>query len=579
MRIITLLWILLFSYGLGAQITLTIDDAPIAGDTLIYVTDTLVADLTAGMSGPDQTWDYSADLGVSSVAEVKYIAPEDAPNNDAFPGATLVQELDNIFNFLEVSTSGIIALGASVDFFGNGDMLLAAFEPPQTIFQFPSNFGDSFQDTTTFMIQIEDPIFGSDSLRVTQIIMQDATIDAYGMLTIPGGSYETLRQEVVTTTLTTIEALFLGNWVQVQSSSETVLIYDWIAPEGRTQVLTLRFDDMGNAQQAVYQVDEVVGMPPEANFSFTTSDASTFNFVDESTNDPGAWSWDFGDGNTSNLQNPEYTYAETGQYTVCLIASNFFGADTICQQIEVFFAPVAGFSFEEDTPGKFLFTDESLNSPATWFWDFGDGFTSSEQNPDHTFFVIGDVTVCLTVGNPAGVDQFCQDLNVILPPEASFSFEDQGAGTFKFSDFSSNNPTSWGWEFGDGNFSEEQHPVYTYTENGIYTVCLKAINAAGSDTSCKEIEVIVTSIDPLDPEPRMVVFPNPASTQVAFYIFNHNLDKSQVSVVNMLGQQVFQAKTQRRQTVDASDWSTGTYFYLLQDEDGQIIERGKLQIR
>lgn len=578
MRIRTLLWMLLISNGLWAQITLTIDDAPAAGDTLIYVTDTLVANLTPGMSGPDQTWDYSQ-LGVSEVAEIRYIAPEDAPNNDAFPDANLAQELDGIFNFIEVDISGIFALGASIDFFGNGDMLVAAFEPPQIVLEFPSTFGDSFQDTTTFVIQIEDPIFGSDSLRVTQVIMQESLNDAYGMLTTPGGTFETLRREIITTTTTTIEALFLGNWVVVQNTTGTNTAYDWIAADGRTQVLTITFDEMGNAEDAVYQVEEAPGMAPEASFIATTLDGSAFNFIDDSTNDPTAWSWDFGDGNTSDQQNPDHTYSEVGLYTVCLIASNFFGADTTCQEIEVVFAPIAGFSFFEDTAGKFSFTDESINNPATWFWDFGDGNSSTDTDPTHSYTMIGDFTVCLTVGNAAGVDQTCQNLTVVLSPEASFTFADQGAGNIKFTDFSSNAPTAWEWGFGDGNSSTEQHPLHTYLENGVYTVCLKASNSAGFSTACKEVEVVVTSIDPLDPKPRMVVFPNPASTQVELYILNHHLANHTLSIVNMLGQQVFLASAKERHSLDVSNWSKGSYFYLLQNEDGELIERGKIQVQ
>lgn len=573
-----LLWMMLFSQGVWAQITLTIEDAPMVGDTIIYVTDTLVADLSVGASGPDQSWDFSQ-LGVSTVEETRYIAPEDAPNNESFPGANLVQELEDIYNFVEVNDSGIFALGSTLDFFGGGDLLIIPFDPPQTFFEFPATFGDSYTDTTAFNIQIEDPIFGSDSVRVNQVTIQEVAIDAYGTLTTPGGTFETLRREIVTNTMFTVEALLFGNWVVVQNTNETITSYEWIAAEGKTQVLTIDLDAMGVPEEASYQVEEVPGMAPEADFLVTTNDGSTMNFSDESLNDPTSWMWDFGDGNTSTAQNPEHAYVTAGFYTVCLIASNFFGSDTTCQQVEVIFPPTAGFSYVEETVGKFIFTDESLNNPETWFWDFGDGFTSMEQNPTHSYLMVGTLTVCLTVGNPVGSDQYCEDVEVVLSPEASFNFIEVDGGTFEFIDLSSNNPTSWEWDFGDGGTSMEQNPVYSYMENGVYTVCLKAANSAGSNTSCKEVEAVVTSTDPLSVNRSMVVQPNPAVTRVEVNLSGYRLAGKKVRVLNLLGQQMFQAEAQNTLEIDIASWGKGIYVYLLEDEDGSMLERGKLQVK
>ena len=110
-------------------------------------------------------------------------------------------------------------------------------------------------------------------------------------------------------------------------------------------------------------------------------------FTDESTGSPASWSWDFGDGNTSTLENPTNTYANDGTYSVTLTEENSLGtnATTMTGYIVVgSTAPVASFteSYTSGTaPLTVQFTDQSTESPTSWEWSFGDGSTSSLQNP------------------------------------------------------------------------------------------------------------------------------------------------------------------------------------------------------
>ena len=83
---------------------------------------------------------------------------------------------------------------------------------------------------------------------------------------------------------------------------------------------------------ALFSINSIFAQLPVANF--TVSDTSgcaplTVNFTDSSTNSPFDWFWDFGDGNTSTLQNPTHTYNNTGTYNVTLIAVNVLGSDTL----------------------------------------------------------------------------------------------------------------------------------------------------------------------------------------------------------------------------------------------------------
>lgn len=157
---------------------------------------------------------------------------------------------------------------------------------------------------------------------------------------------------------------------------------------------------------------------PVANFSGspTSGDAPlTVNFTDLSANNPASWSWTFGDGGTSTAKNPSHTYNAAGTYTVSLTATNCAGSDTETKSGYIVVSdapctattPVANFSASPtsgDAPLTVYFTDLSTNVPDMWSWDFGDGGTSSAQNPSHTYSAAGSYTVTLTSANCAGSD-------------------------------------------------------------------------------------------------------------------------------------------------------------------------------
>ncbi|MBS3772457.1 MAG: PKD domain-containing protein, partial [Bacteroidales bacterium] len=118
---------------------------------------------------------------------------------------------------------------------------------------------------------------------------------------------------------------------------------------------------------------------------------TTVHFTDESDGKPNSWSWDFGDGNTSNEEEPSHTYSSEGSYTVELTVANECGEDTEMKTdyIDVGRAPRADFSAEKRKiqPGTNVhFLDDSEGNPCSWNWDFGDGNTSNEENPFHTYF-------------------------------------------------------------------------------------------------------------------------------------------------------------------------------------------------
>ncbi len=149
-------------------------------------------------------------------------------------------------------------------------------------------------------------------------------------------------------------------------------------------------------------------------------------------------------------------------------------------------APTSG-----TVPLNVSFSDSSQNGPTSWSWSFGDGGSSTSQNPSHTYTGAGTYSVSLTVTNSDGTDTLTRTGYVVVnpdtpePPIADF-VGTPTSGTapldVDFTDQSTNNPTSWLWNFGDGNSSSAQNPSHTYTIVGSYTVSLMVTNADGSDT-------------------------------------------------------------------------------------------------
>ena len=131
-------------------------------------------------------------------------------------------------------------------------------------------------------------------------------------------------------------------------------------------------------------------------------------FTDLSVNGPVSWTWNFGDGNGSNDQSPTHTYAATGTYTVSLTVADGGGnvdTETKSAYIVVADPSVAEFSATPTTgsaPLPVSFQDLSGGTPTSWQWTFGDGGTSSAQNPSHTYTTPGTYDVTLTIDGPGG---------------------------------------------------------------------------------------------------------------------------------------------------------------------------------
>lgn len=269
-----------------------------------------------------------------------------------------------------------------------------------------------------------------------------------------------------------------------------------------TVSLTIRDGQGGESTAIKPGYITVSGLPPApvANFTANITEGMAplhVRFTDLSGGSPYEWSWNFGDGGTSSLQNPEHIFRDPGNYTVSLTARNVGGSDTETRinYIHVFtYPPVAEFSGSPRNglaPLTVAFTDLSSGGPDEWSWTFGDGLGSAERDPVHVYGMPGTYTVNLTVSNSMGSDTESKsgyiEVGASPYPVANFTADPvQGYEPLLvyFTDTSLGNPVSWYWEFGDGRTSTDQNPLNLYY-NGDYTVKLTVTSATGNSTVIK----------------------------------------------------------------------------------------------
>lgn len=206
----------------------------------------------------------------------------------------------------------------------------------------------------------------------------------------------------------------------------------WVSPENGDGKFQNPVGIVVDSSNNVYVVDSfyhcvfqfVKSMSPTANFDSSETSGSTplpVKFTDLSENATG-WYWDFGDGSTSTDQNPIHVYYDEGIYTVKFTATNSAGGDTITKSNYISVKsgqppaqpPVAEFTSSAESVNDSLivtFIDTSKGEPTFWLWDFGDGNTSTEQNPIHTYAEPGNYYVTLIVSNGAGTNEAIEEVS------------------------------------------------------------------------------------------------------------------------------------------------------------------------
>lgn len=281
---------------------------------------------------------------------------------------------------------------------------------------------------------------------------------------------------------------YLWNFGDGNTSNEVSPSHIYALPGDFTVSLTVTNSCGSNTSTKVITV---LALPKAAFSSDVTVGCSalTVHFNDLSTNNPTSWKWTFpgGSPSSSTIKNPIIVYNNPGQYDVSLIASNGVGSDTIVKSnyINVITIPTA--SFTSSINGNVVTFNNTSTYGNTYLWNFGDGNTSTQINPVHTYSQENTYTVSLTVTNACGTNTVTHTVTIVFPPTAGFSANITSGCeplTVVFNNTTSNNATYFNWSFPGGTpgNSTLMNPTVVYSTAGSYAVTLIAGNSAGADT-------------------------------------------------------------------------------------------------
>ncbi len=236
-----------------------------------------------------------------------------------------------------------------------------------------------------------------------------------------------------------------------------------------------------------------ISAAPKADFaSANTCIDQESIFTDKSKGPPTSWSWNFNDGNTSNVQNPKHTYIKPGAYLVKLTVQTGLGCiDTISKKIIVYSDPKASFTSNVSCWGdstNFINTSNPIDGSIikSW-WDFDDGTTSTVLNPNHILSTKKDsFNVKLVIVTSHGcIDTITQVVKTYPIPKFKFAAEiTSGCNPFTatFHDTSTvagGTIVNWLWNFGDKSLTYKNHPSHTYTAEGKFFVALTITSSYG----------------------------------------------------------------------------------------------------
>ncbi|MFT5263004.1 MAG: PKD repeat protein, partial [Polaribacter sp.] len=295
------------------------------------------------------------------------------------------------------------------------------------------------------------------------------------------------------------------------SSTTAGVTYLWTAPNGATSTDQNPMDtDQGGtytlvvtapngctAMTTVMVIEDT--MPPNVTAMGTTINCGPgpFFVTANSTTSGVTYLWTDEDGVTSTEQNAEVfgdgNTMNTGIITLVVTAANGCTTSTTVTVIENTTTPnvTAMGGTINCVNGSVILMASSTTTGVTYSWIFPNGFSVADQNPSTD--LAGSYTVVVTAPNGCTAsEEVIVTENMTAAPTSAFIVSNTGLMA-TFTDNSTNLPTTWLWDFGNGMNSTEQNPVHDYITAGTYTVCLTSSNDCGDDTTCEAITVMITN--------------------------------------------------------------------------------------
>jgi PKD repeat protein len=271
-------------------------------------------------------------------------------------------------------------------------------------------------------------------------------------------------------------------------------------------------DAAGNRNDSTFSII-VDPIAPNASLSIINSTqcltGNLFAFTNSSSTSSGVltYLWRFGNGNTSTISSPTYTYTSAGTYSVVLIATNDINcADSVTQQVVVNLMPATSYTINTAaqclTGNSFSFTNSSAiaSGTLTHLWSFGDGGTATTLNTTKTYSSAGTYLVKLvSTSNNGCKDSTTQQVVVNPMPSTAYSINSAAqcltGNSFSFTNSSSisSGTLSHLWTFGDGGTTTTLNATKTYSSAGTYSVKL----VSTSNNGCKDSTTRQVTVHPM----------------------------------------------------------------------------------
>ena len=339
MKKINILLFFSFCYFLSqAQISFLRSDMPTLPWNDAQQKDTLVSDVintNFGNPGANQVYDFS--MFHNRILDTAYYLAPSSSQHTTVPNANLAVTADHLTYLLGQDTTSFF------DFDGlqtavNGNTIISNYSQIDTYYKFPTVYNQNFRGTyggTTTVSGSTVGISAANQVRITNTTTYTDTIDGWGIVKTPVGTYNCLRQKRVENSSTVIDYNLCGicPWTNYETINSTTISYNYLTKETHGSVISFTYDSINQPLTASWSTTPPY---PVAKYSYTTGAAGLVTFVDSSTTLPLTYSWNFGDGSPVNTTaSPSHTYTANGTYWVCLTVTNASGDSTTCDSVHI----------------------------------------------------------------------------------------------------------------------------------------------------------------------------------------------------------------------------------------------------
>ncbi|MBL4716143.1 MAG: PKD domain-containing protein [Bacteroidia bacterium] len=397
------------SLQVNAQITITKDEFPVAGNSFAvaidstFALDTLYQSYIDTSSADSMFWDFRG-LFSAYIDSFAYLDPTTTPFGPDFPSADMATWIEffglNMYAYTRTDTStGVWGVGANMDLTSYGLRKVNFFSSDdELMMKANATYGTQVSDSGYFEST-------GDTFFVNEIF-KTMDFDGWGTLISPLDTFQVLRMKEYRISIVTVYYNLFGFPLKLgELFRDTTTEYQYLAKGIGHPVVTVSAD-VDNQIRYIEFLSEIDPAPSAdfyvLNTNVVVGDKITFYNASASAT---SWFWDLGDGTTSTIHQPENTYDSVGVYDVSLAVSNINGNDTAVKQSYITVMNTVVANFGDSVNGmQVSFTDSSLNNPITWYWEFGDSSTAFEQNPTYTFAKPDTYTVKLTVNNAVSSD-------------------------------------------------------------------------------------------------------------------------------------------------------------------------------